>query len=362
MKPPLLTRNRAALALVTCLLVGTSIAFADPAVAAAPPPTVTAVCRVGLAKPQCLMGPASGGYEVAITGSNLAGATAVSFGRMKATSFTVDSPTKITAVVPRSTLFVWHTQGVSVRVTTPAGTSARCGVLQAGCRSAFFYAKTISLAASGRNVSKPFSGSAGSAAYSGTVTIGSWSVSGSVQTSGNLAPEAVLAIGKLSLTGVSVHLTVGGGVSTEVDVALPLPGLPSIAAAYLRLVPDLQAQVTVDDAITKDTVSLTVGWVNGVGYHRGTAACDPAGCFGKPVPSALVVAGSLIAGPWLQIGPSFLKVGIGPAVGIYANTAHVSDACAGIQAEASVSVLRIKKTYNLYGPVNLSGTFADCPL
>jgi hypothetical protein len=343
------------------MLLGAFAVLAGPAIAATSPPLVTSVCRVGLAKPQCLLGPVAGGYQVAISGSNLAGATQVSFGRMKAPSFTVDSPTLITAVVPRSTLFGWHAQGVSVRVTTPAGTSPRCGVLQAGCSSAFFYAKVTSLAASGRNVSKTFSGSAGSFAYSGTVTIGSWAVGGSVQTSGNIAPEAVLALGKLSMSKLSVHLTVSGGVAPEIDIPLPLPGLPSIAGAYLRLIPGLQGQLTVDDAITGDSVSLTLGWVNGAAYHRGTAACDPSGCFGKPVRST-AAAGSLIAGPWLQIGSSFLKVGIGPEVGLFDSTTHVSDACAGIQAEASVDLLRIKRTYNVYGPFNLSGTFADCPL
>jgi hypothetical protein len=316
---------------------------------------------VQLVKPQCLMGPAAGGYEVAISGSNLTGATEVSFGRMKAPSFTVNSPTQITAVVPRSTLFRWPTQGVSVRVTTAGGTSARCGVLQAGCASAFFYAKSTSLTASGKNLSQPFSGSVGSVTYSGTVTIGSWSTSGSVQSSGNLAPEAVLGTGKLSVTGVSVHLKVSAGVSAETDIPLPLPGLPSIVTASLRLIPELQGEVTLNDTITKDTLTLTLGWVNGRGYHQGVADCDPAGCSGKPTLST-VVAGSLIVGPWLQIGPSYLHVGAGPAVGIFGNTAHVFDACAGIQAEAKVAVLRIHKTYNLYGPFNLSGTFAKCPL
>lgn len=60
----------------------------------------------------------TGGTVVTITGTDLAGATAVHFGSVNATSFTVDSPTSITAVAPASPAGT-----VDVTVTTPAGTS-----------------------------------------------------------------------------------------------------------------------------------------------------------------------------------------------------------------------------------------------
>ncbi|MBO1414624.1 IPT/TIG domain-containing protein [Streptomyces sp. FH025] len=78
----------------------------------APAPVVT-----GLAPDH---GPQAGGTTVTLTGSHLTGATAVSFGSTAATSFTVDSDTRITATVPAAS-----TAGtVDVTVTTPAGTSA----------------------------------------------------------------------------------------------------------------------------------------------------------------------------------------------------------------------------------------------
>ena len=60
-----------------------------------------------------------GGNAVVITGTNLTGATAVSFGGMAATSFVVNSSTQITAIAPALTAGM-----VDVTVTTPGGTAA----------------------------------------------------------------------------------------------------------------------------------------------------------------------------------------------------------------------------------------------
>ncbi|TML00324.1 MAG: hypothetical protein E6G34_02235 [Actinobacteria bacterium] len=64
-------------------------------------------------------GPVDGGTEVNITGVDLDGATAVTFGSTDAASFTVNSATSITAVSPA----VAMPEKVHVRVTTPEGTS-----------------------------------------------------------------------------------------------------------------------------------------------------------------------------------------------------------------------------------------------
>jgi len=64
-------------------------------------------------------GTTAGGTMVVITGTNLTGATAVTFGGTAATSFMVDSATQIMATSPA------HAAGVvDVLVTTPGGTSA----------------------------------------------------------------------------------------------------------------------------------------------------------------------------------------------------------------------------------------------
>lgn len=81
------------------------------AIATTPAPTVTGVSPTS--------GAAGGTTTVVITGTNLTGASAVKFGATNATSYTVDSPTQITAIAPA------HAAGaVDVTVTTLGGTSA----------------------------------------------------------------------------------------------------------------------------------------------------------------------------------------------------------------------------------------------
>ncbi|MBN1631018.1 MAG: IPT/TIG domain-containing protein, partial [Thermoleophilia bacterium] len=73
------------------------------------PPVITGV------SPAC--GPAAGGTVVTISGSGFSGATAVGFGGVPATTFTVDSANQITATAPPGA------GTVDVTVTTPAGAS-----------------------------------------------------------------------------------------------------------------------------------------------------------------------------------------------------------------------------------------------
>jgi hypothetical protein len=74
-----------------------------------PAPTITALTPT--------QGPAAGGTQVTITGTDFSGATAVAFGTTPATTFTVNSDTSITATAPAGS------GTVDVTVTTPAGTS-----------------------------------------------------------------------------------------------------------------------------------------------------------------------------------------------------------------------------------------------
>jgi hypothetical protein len=74
-------------------------------------PTVTGISPAS--------GPTGGGTSVTITGTNLTGATGVSFGATPATSFVINSINSITAVAPANAA-----GAVDVTVTTPGGTSA----------------------------------------------------------------------------------------------------------------------------------------------------------------------------------------------------------------------------------------------
>uniref|UniRef100_UPI0011411E7E S-layer homology domain-containing protein n=1 Tax=Paenibacillus luteus TaxID=2545753 RepID=UPI0011411E7E len=73
-------------------------------------PTITSISPTA--------GPTTGGTTVILTGTNLSGATAVTFGATAATGFTVNSATQITATAPAGS------GTVDVRVTTAGGTSA----------------------------------------------------------------------------------------------------------------------------------------------------------------------------------------------------------------------------------------------
>src|SRR5262249_16702349 len=69
------------------------------------------------------VGPTDGGQTVTITGSNLSGATKVSFGTTPATDVTILSDSRLTATVPA------HVAGrVNVTVTSALGTSAATSV------------------------------------------------------------------------------------------------------------------------------------------------------------------------------------------------------------------------------------------
>src|SRR5205085_848213 len=70
-------------------------------------------------------GPAMGGSDVVVTGTNFIGATAVKFGTTADLEFVVDSSTQVTAMVPGLTAGTYD-----VTVTTPGGTSATSGADQ----------------------------------------------------------------------------------------------------------------------------------------------------------------------------------------------------------------------------------------
>lgn len=68
-------------------------------------------------------GPQAGGTTVVLTGSLFTGVTTLTFGGINAASFTIDSPTQITAVTPAYPV----TGDVNIQAVSPAGTAIAYG-------------------------------------------------------------------------------------------------------------------------------------------------------------------------------------------------------------------------------------------
>lgn len=141
--------------------------------AVTPPPSVASVSPIS--------GPVAGGTTVTIGGSGFSGATAVAFGGVAASNYTVNSATAIVATAPP------HAAGtVDITVTTPVGTSA------VGPADRFSYigqSGTLAVAAS-----DPATGST-----SGGTTV---RISGA-----NFATGATVTVGGAAATGVTVTST-----------------------------------------------------------------------------------------------------------------------------------------------------------
>ena len=197
---------------------------ADAFTYAVPPPAprVTALAPV--------TGPTAGGTSVRISGSGFTGATAVVFGTVAATSFTVVSDTEITAASPAQTA-----GGRDVRVTTPAGTSAQTGA------DAFTYAvlppapRVTALApvtgptAGGTSVRISGSGFTGATAVVfGTVAATSFTVVSNTRITAVSPPQAAGA--------EAVHVTTAGGSSASVSAdtftyRVPVPAVTGLSPA-----------------------------------------------------------------------------------------------------------------------------------
>ncbi|WP_340373789.1 IPT/TIG domain-containing protein [Streptomyces sp. SS7] len=202
-------------------------------------PSVTGVSPVS--------GPTSGGTAVTLTGANLSGATAVRFGAANAASFTVTSPTQITAVSPPGS-----PGAVPVTVTTPAGTSA------ASPGAYYFYAPAPVLS--------EISPGAGPAAGGASVTLSGQNLSNATAvqfaTSGSvftvLSSTEIVATAPPGLGTVSVTVTTPGGSSNPLAYAY-------VSAPVLTAVSPPTAGVSAGTVVTltgtglTTTTSVTIG-------------------------------------------------------------------------------------------------------
>jgi IPT/TIG domain-containing protein len=175
------------------------------------PPTLTSVVPDE--------GPAYGGNNVTLTGTNLSGATAVRFGTTDASSFTVVSSTQITAVVPSGSAGT-----VDVTVTTPGGTSppvpyfyTAAPVLTALTPAKGPVAGGNNVTITGQNLLNPVSVSFGAAAATNITEVSST----------ELTAEAPAGSG-----GKQVTVTTPGGASNPLPYTyLQAPTLSGVAPA-----------------------------------------------------------------------------------------------------------------------------------
>ena len=150
-----------------------------------PAPAVTAV------SPRS--GSVAGGAKVTITGTNLGGASAVKFGNLPATSFTVNSETQITATAPASKT----TGPVDVTATTLAGTS------EAGGSDRFSYSGCVVPKLKGKKLS-----AAKNALFSSGCKLGKVTRKKGKQKGGKVVAQSPRP-GKVLVPNSKVNLTLG---------------------------------------------------------------------------------------------------------------------------------------------------------
>ncbi|MGX0962453.1 hypothetical protein AB7M63_002902 [Bradyrhizobium japonicum] len=173
---------------------GTSATSAADQFTYAGAPSVTSISPTG--------GPLAGGTIVTITGANLSGATAVTFGATAAAGFTVNSATQITATSPAGT------GTVDVRVTTVGGTSASSAADQ------FSYAATPAVTSVAPNAGSTTGGT--SVTITGTALSGATAVKFGATNATSFTVNSATSITAVSPAGagtVDITVTTPGGTS-----------------------------------------------------------------------------------------------------------------------------------------------------
>jgi IPT/TIG domain len=293
---------------------GTSPVSAADQYAYAPVPTVTGVSPGS--------GLSVGGNTVTVTGTGLTGASAVSFGTVPATGFTVNSDTSITATVPAGAVGI-----VDVTVTTPGGTSVVSAADQ------YIYHPTCTTTITG-NHSTPITVSSGltclvNATQAGQVTVApgaALSVTGST-ISGSVTATDPAGItycgstesGRLTITGATGPVVLGGTLPDGACAADTISGAVTVTGA--------SAPVTVTGlrqagalTLENDTagVDLEGGQINGqINVSDNTATA----------PAAIAVAGVVATGSLYCTGNNPPPTDNG-SINTVSGTA--TDQCAGI--------------------------------
>ena len=210
-------------------------------------PSVTALSPIA--------GPPGGGTLVTITGTNFTGASAVTFGTLAATGYTVVSPTSITATSPGGSA-----GSVAVTVTTGIGTSAT------GTATQFTYETGPTVSTLSPIAGLPTGGAA--------VTITGTNFTGATAVDfGTTAATNVVVVSSILITATSPAETAG-----MVDVTVVVP--PATSATSLadeftfEPVPTVSAVSPIAGLPTGATTVVLTGtnFIDATGVSFGTAA------------------------------------------------------------------------------------------
>jgi hypothetical protein len=226
---------------------------------AVPPPTVTGISPSS--------GPASGGSTVTITGANLTAATAVKFGAVHATGYTVNSATQITATAPVGS------GSVHITVTTAGGTSAT------GSADQFTYVAAPTVTVISPN-SGPTAGGT-SVIITGTNLTGATGAAGVKFGSTNATSYTVN-----SATQITATAPAGSAGTVDITVAT-VGGISATGAGdqftYNKNTPTLSVintPVTYDGAVKSATVTGSIaGTVSNIKYNASATVPANAGTY-----------------------------------------------------------------------------------
>ncbi len=234
-----------------------------------PAPTVSGVSPAS--------GPVAGGTSVVITGTNLTGATAVTFGTAgPAAGFTVNSATQITAIAPADSAAT-----VDITVTTPGGTSAT----SAADRFTYLPAPTVTT----------ISPASGTTAGGSTVTITGTNLTGATAVNfGAIAGSNVTVVNATTVTATSP-----AGSAGMADVTVTTPGGTSATSAadhytYVTPAPTVTA-VNPSSGTTAGGTSVTITGTNLTGataVHFGAIAGSNVTVVNATTVTATLPAGS----------------------------------------------------------------------
>ena len=294
------------------------------------------------------VGPTGGGTGVTLTGTDLAGTTSVAFGSTPATSFTVDSATRVTAVAPAEAAGT-----VDVVATTPGGTTPT-----GADAYTYFDAPTVTSVAP--DAGPDLGGTTVAIAGTGFVT-GGTSVS-----FGGVAAAPVACATSISCTvtspptatgagPVDVTVTTPGGTSTAVPASDTftyddVPAVTSVAPAAGPLAGGTTVTVTGATSITATAPAGSAGTVDvTVTTPGGTSALSaPADSYtyeAVPVVSAITPAGGSVAGGTLVtvtgsgfVAGSVVSFGSVPSATVVLSGASRLTALSPVEATGTVDI------------------------